>query len=354
MNHRFIASLFALVVASTGIIVACSSDDSGSSGGTQASTTTVRVTAAAGGTVADPTGKTKLDIPAGALASDTDITLTILPKSGAAVVDVSEFGPDGLQFLKPVTLTIKGDAALAPQGKTLAVAVNEGADFKAVPGSTFANGTATASITHFSRYTLVVVDGKAILQPPATCDLARSGFTPCGGDPTGTWAFAEFCIPGGELGKLDGCPEFTAAGDFEVKRDAVFDGKNLTITAGSIVSTVTANYPLICFNRDPDGGAPREGGVGDCATLQNEFFTKKGKPGTCVEKPTGTCACTETKTEPQAEQKSTYTISGNTLTTTSADGKTSTSEFCVNGNLLTAKSPDANGKPGQLYVLNKK
>ena len=46
MNHRFIASLLALAVASTGVIIACSSDDSSPGGGTAASTTTVRVTAA--------------------------------------------------------------------------------------------------------------------------------------------------------------------------------------------------------------------------------------------------------------------------------------------------------------------
>lgn len=355
MNHRFLASMFALVVASTGVVIACSSDDSGGGGGTSSSTTTVRVSAATGGTVADPTGKTKLDIPPGALAADTDITLSVLPKSGAAVVDVSEFGPDGLQFLKPVTLTIKGDAALAPQGKTLAVAVNEGADFKAVGGSSYANGAASATIMHFSRYTLVVVDGKAILQPPATCAAARSGFTPCGGDPTGTWTFAEFCLPEGAIGNLQNCPELTAEGDIAFNREAIFDGKNLTITAGTIVSSSTINYPLVCFNRDPDGGAPRDSGINDCATLQNEFFTKKGSPGTCTDKGGGICACSEPpKTESQPEEKQTYTISGTTLTTTKSDGSTSTSEFCVNGNLLTAKAPDKDGKAGQLFVLNKK
>ena len=237
MNHRFIASLLALAVASTGVIIACSSDDSGPGGGTAASTTTVRVTAAAGGSVADPSGKTKLDIPPGALAADTDITLSILPKSGAAVVDVSEFGPDGLQFLKPVTLTIKADAALATGDKTLALAVNEGADFKAIPGSTFANGVATASITHFSRYTVVVVDGKLVIKPPASCVEARASFTACGGDPKGSWTFAEFCVDATVKQSGDGesnnvCPENSVDIDYTLAREVTIDATTLKIGAG--------------------------------------------------------------------------------------------------------------------------
>ena len=140
IRHRFALSLIVLACGGAAVVLACSSSDSGSSGTTSSTTTTVHVSAAAGGTVADPSGKTTLTIPPGALAKDTDITLAITPKSGSAVVDVSEFGPDGLQFLKPVALTIKGDAALAPAGKSLALAVNDGADFKAIEGSTYANG----------------------------------------------------------------------------------------------------------------------------------------------------------------------------------------------------------------------
>ncbi len=67
----------------------------GTSGGSTAGT---RISAAAGGTVADPSGKTSLVIPPGALAQDTDITLAILPKSGNAVTEISELGPNGLTF----------------------------------------------------------------------------------------------------------------------------------------------------------------------------------------------------------------------------------------------------------------
>ena len=164
MDHRPLAAVvLAFAMGAASIVGACSSDDptpAPTGGGTTSGST--RISAAAGGIVADPSGRTSLSIPPGALAKDTDITLAITPKSSSALVEISDFGPDGLTFLKPATLSIKGDAALAPSGKSLAIAVGEGAEFKPIEGSTYANGAATASITHFSKYTLVAVGGAPI------------------------------------------------------------------------------------------------------------------------------------------------------------------------------------------------
>lgn len=73
LRPRFALGLLVLAISSTGVVVACSSDDTTTPGGgsTPSGTTTVRVTAAAGGTVADPSGKTPLTIPPGALTQDT-------------------------------------------------------------------------------------------------------------------------------------------------------------------------------------------------------------------------------------------------------------------------------------------
>ena len=362
-SNRLIASVVVLAVASAGVVMACSSDETKTPAGTTTGggTTTVHVSAAAGGTVADPTGKTKLEIPPGALAADSDITLTLLPKSGAAVVDVSEFGPDGLQFLKPVTLTIKADAALATGGKTLALAVNEGADFKAITGSTYANGAASAPIMHFSRYTVVFVDGQIVIQPPATCTAARSGFTPCGGDLKGTWTFAEFCAAGGPIAPGgEGCPETTVDIDYTINRDVVFDATTVTIGAGTNTIVATYNYFLACFGRLPDGGASGAT-IPTCAEIQKKEYTDKGKPGTCVDKAGGYCACTETGMQAAAaEPPSTYTASGSTLTVTSQeDGgttKVDVNDYCVSGNLLTVRETgnDGGAATAQIYVLKRK
>ena len=155
INRLFVLGV--LVVSALGgtAVVACSSDDpsssssssssSGSSGQT-GDTVTVRVSAAAGGSVADKDGKAKLDIPAGALEKDTDITLKLTEKSGNAVIEIADFGPDGLKFLKPATLEFKADSSLATAGKSLAVAMEEGGTFKALTGSTYANGVAKAPV----------------------------------------------------------------------------------------------------------------------------------------------------------------------------------------------------------------
>jgi hypothetical protein len=362
MNHRLFASLLSLAVASTGIIVACSSDDTtptpAPTNPTPGATTTVRVTAAAGGSVADPSGKTKLDIPPGALAADTDITLAILPRSGAAVVDISEFGPDGLTFLKPVTLTITADATLAPEGKALSVAVNEGADFKAITGSTFANGVATASIMHFSRYTVVLVDGKIVVNPPATCVDARSTFTACGGDPTGSWTFAEFCVDAtvktsGDGGAGNVCPENSVDIDYNLARDVTFDATTLKIGAGKTTLTAKYNYFLACFTRLPDGGMSG-GATPTCAEIQKREYTDKSKAGSCADKTGGYCVCTETGETTAAEEIQTYTVSGTTLTTTKGDGSSSVSQFCVKGDLLYSLGAGKDGKLGDLFVLKRK
>ncbi|MBR6421898.1 DUF1566 domain-containing protein [bacterium] len=72
------------------------------------------VSAEEGGKVESKDGKTSIDIPAGALDSDTTITMTIYDASGYAGTDgkkviskVVEFGPNGTIFKKPVLITME-------------------------------------------------------------------------------------------------------------------------------------------------------------------------------------------------------------------------------------------------------
>ena len=352
IRHRLALSVIVLAFGGTGLVLACSSSSGGSSG-TTSTTTTVHVSAAAGGTVADPSGKTTLTIPPGALAQDTDITLAIKPASAGAVVDVSEFGPDGLKFLKPVTLAIKADATLAVQGKSLALATLDNGAFKAIDGSTYAAGSATGSIQHFSSYSVVVIDGIAVLQPPASCAAALSGFKACGGDLKGTWNFADFCAPAQDLVKVPNCPEVTASIDFTITRDVVIDATSISIAAGTQKIVSTINYPLVCLTRDGDGGT-FDSGINDCATLQARFFKDPAKPGTCTDKGSGICACTQTGEQPAMAETSTYTTSGTTVTTTKKDGTMETSDYCVNSNLLTVRGAGKDGGPPSLYTLIRK
>ncbi len=119
--------------------------------------TTNTVSAANGGSVSDPSGQFVLTILPGALPQNTAITLGVVTKRENAVTSVGEFGPNGLQFLKPATLAIKANALLAPAGQSLVVAVDDGSTFTAIANSTYANGAATASISHFSSFSIIAV-----------------------------------------------------------------------------------------------------------------------------------------------------------------------------------------------------
>ena len=355
MRIRLIASLSLLVLSSSAAVMGCSSDDPPAAAPAPVASPPVgtRIAAAAGGKVSDSAGKVTLSIPAGALAADTEITVAVIAPSNGSVSDVYELGPDGLQFAKPVAIEIKGDKALAPAGKTLALAVFEGGAFKPLADSAFDGTKATATITHFSRYALVIVDGQAILKPPASCDEAYAQFKACGGDLKGTWNFSEFCLPEQAIGTdppIPNCPEATLEGDFDLSAwDVVIDATSIKILAGNIKLINVTNYPLVCSNRGPDGataGAP----IPDCPTLQAKIFKK----ATCVDKGSGVCQCTEVQDLPQEEQVSTYTTSGNTITSTDDKGKVTTSEYCVSGAVATSRAPDADGKKGGYYSLQRK
>jgi hypothetical protein len=363
MRNRLAAALFILTFGGAAVVVACSSDSSKGAGTTPAptSTTTVHISAAAGGTVADPAGKTTLVIPPGALAADTDITLALAPAANGSLVEVSEFGPDGLVFSKPVTLSIKADAALATSGKSLALALLDNGAFKAIAGTTYAGGAASGSIMHFSKYSVILVDGQAILQPPKNCADAISNFKPCGGDVKGTWTFADLCIPGQSLGAdpFNGkCPEFSATGEFTLTNEVTFNATQIITSDGNITSSSTLNVPLKCANSDGDGGTRSPAPFADCAAFQTQLNKDQtGKPQyACADQGAGICACTVVEMKANPGDTKTYTTSGNTLTTTDSTGMAGDpTEYCVNGNLLTAAGPAADGGGiGLLYVLNRK
>ena len=346
--------LAGFVFASAGLtaLVACSSDSSsGSSGtsGTTSGTVTVHVTAAAGGTVSDPGGKATLAIPPGALATDTDITLNVGAAANGSAGSVLDFGPDGLQFLKPATLTVKADGVTVPTGKSVSVAIFDGSAWKPLDGSKFASGVATADVMHFTKYSIVIVDGQVLLQPPANCTETSSTFQACGGDPNGTWKFADFCIDPKSLGAdpfKGGCPQFAATVDFKSDGIVTIAGNATqgTITTGPSTenTTITYTFPLTCTNAVTDGG------LASCAQAS------KSGGATCTDTGSGNCSCTEASSKQSTGSTHGYTASGNILTNLdSTTGQpTSTGEYCVKGGLLYYKEIKDGGQ-GLIYVLQK-
>ncbi|HNT26740.1 MAG TPA: hypothetical protein PKH10_01050, partial [bacterium] len=106
-----IVRLFIVSALSITLLFACSEKKSDTFTPRTAKKT---VTAATGGTVSTTDGSASVEIPAGALAQDTEITITEkkkddYPEEEKLASSVWHFGPDGLTFSKPITMSIKLD-----------------------------------------------------------------------------------------------------------------------------------------------------------------------------------------------------------------------------------------------------
>ena len=85
--------------------------------GQEAPQATQLIRAAEGGQLTAPSGLATLTVPPGALAADTTISLTELTaEEGAGLGPAFELQPDGLQFQKPATLTIRYQPGDLPDG----------------------------------------------------------------------------------------------------------------------------------------------------------------------------------------------------------------------------------------------
>jgi hypothetical protein len=96
-------------------------------------------------------GDVTLEIPPGALSSQTSVTITRTadpaPQAYEPASALYRFDPDGLVFAKPATV---GFAAMAPS-VIAAIVWSTGADAFAPLPTTFADGRARAGVSHFSR-----------------------------------------------------------------------------------------------------------------------------------------------------------------------------------------------------------
>jgi len=124
-----------------------------------------RVDAISGGTVVTRDGRAQIEIPPGALSSNTLVTLRVLDGSerpaadpGKRILSAVEFGPDGISFAAPARVTFPLLIAQSP-GATLPVKLfipssgvlaSEG-----IMATVSSNGaSATAEISHFSAYVI--------------------------------------------------------------------------------------------------------------------------------------------------------------------------------------------------------
>ena len=145
------ATFFGLLLV--GLLAGCGSGSGGTSASSPPATVTQTV-GSAGGTVSLPAGKVSLTIPPGALSTDTPITVTAVSNAGSAGA-VYQFGPSGLIFNQPVTVTLSLDSSLLPPGTNvqdlILSYVDDYLEILTDVQIDSANSTITGKATHFSN-----------------------------------------------------------------------------------------------------------------------------------------------------------------------------------------------------------
>jgi hypothetical protein len=263
-------------------------------------------------------------VPAGALAADTTLTLTIADKAGypnAADIasPVFDFGPDGTTFLKPVTMKLDFTGT-PPSGKAAQIAWLDSGAWTTLADSAATSSQVTATTTHFTPFT-VLFGGTG--QSAGQC----SAITACGGDPTGVWTYSAGCMTLAAASNpfASQCPAATATATLDVIGTVDFSAGNYSTSGGSQTITMTIDAPKSCF-------------AGACPSSSPPFtWTDAGTSckGVMAQGPT---AVTESGT---------YSINGNTLTInkTSPSASTASGDFCVvsaNEMVVRLVDPDGN------------
>jgi hypothetical protein len=141
----------------------------------------------AGGQLSAASGRIKLQIPAGALASTMSFTIQeIDPPIGGAVGGVFEVGPTGTRFLLPVTLALAyTNAALgSANAQDLHVAtLSRGAWVPVSSRVNLSGNLVNGQITHLSTWTLIPYTDVVPPEPDASVPDDNDGAAGQGGGP---------------------------------------------------------------------------------------------------------------------------------------------------------------------------
>ena len=154
VRGRASAAFFSLLLV--GLLAGCGEGGSGSSSGSSPAAppiTATQTVGIAGGTISLPDGKAVLTIPPAALSTDTAISITTVRNSGSAGA-IYEFGPSGLIFNQPVTVTLSVDPSLLSAGSKIddlvPVHVDDYLEILSDVQVDSANNKITGTTTHFS------------------------------------------------------------------------------------------------------------------------------------------------------------------------------------------------------------
>lgn len=320
----------------------CGGDDGGSTGATPdpdegKDPVKQTITAAEGGTIATASGKASIEIPAGALADDTEISIEVLAKDAATETNVYEFGPDGQQFQKAVTIALAYDGEPGTEKKAvLAYFDVDSGKWKEVPNSGLVAGKVAGDVNHFTKFSIIIVDDKLVAV--SDCADIVAGWQPCGGDPVGTWSLKDICFENVVVGEVPGISEicadarvdaeYTWDGEIDIKSDgtAVMDMRSMSAKNTFVIPTSCLSHPQI--------------NLADCAALA-AMLSDDDETVTCTEK-SDACECPmEEKTEQMSDgpQTGTWSVDGNNFTfnETGSDEPAEATPYCIEGGLLSVK-----------------
>jgi hypothetical protein len=229
------------------------------------------VIGSSGGTVTHPDGVT-IEIPAGALPADTSITVAPSSNSPSSAVGAAyDFGPEGTQFARPVTVTLPFSADRIPAGKgpgdvVVLTAPQGSTDFVSVGGTVINSNQVQATTTHFS--VCVPAVGTPDGGPPSDGGPQDGGGGGCtegmaclqGGQPTGC------CVSGVCITEFSACSSTTVC------------------QAGACVACGGAGQTCCAFNSCDAGGC--------CLEVDNNApptSTCVAAGGSCAPWATGSC-----------------------------------------------------------------
>ena len=168
---------------------------------------------------------------------------------------------------------------------------------------------------------------------------------PCGGDLTGTWAFDTACI--------------TAAGIADATSGATCPGESLAVTDVKVSGTATFNpdltYAFDALSKQATYrlSVPQSclGGATCDQVPASLLATGEFQSANCSG--TSTCTCTVVQIPVIASESGTYTISGNTVLTTSDVGNPGSIDYCVQTNHfhITITQAMSMGMAGQATII---
>ncbi|HVE82767.1 MAG TPA: hypothetical protein VND93_07955 [Myxococcales bacterium] len=160
---------------------------------------------------------------------------------------------------------------------------------------------------------------------PAAATPTSCPYTPCGGDIQGDWTVTESCAAPISMGD-PACSTSTGTATPSYTGTVKFNSDGSYQRTLSVSGATTFNIPKACVTEACSAVATGLNGSG--------YFSGMS----CSDDGSGGCNCSGQMGGPPSEDKGTYTVSGNNVTTTPKDKfglPAATDAYCVNGKKIS-------------------